>query len=134
MAIPNFKTFFPDVARWVPTSWRQEYKLIVNDQGVPMGLQSQNANGADGIWAFTPLSQAEILAPTAAMLADLGAVYQLNESPYSLYHSDGVQLVSMDDAGGTIIPAGQIPIFASPFMVTEATSPFVIQGGIRVIE
>lgn len=135
MAIPNYATFFPDVARWISTRWRQEYRLIVdNDTAKPIGIVNQNAKGAQGIWALTPLSLAEIEAPTAAMLADLGATYQLNQAPYTRWRSDGIQLVPMDDEGGTIIPPGQNWIMFSPLQVTEAGGPLIIQGGLRVIQ
>ena len=135
MAIPPFKTFFPDVNRWISTRWRQEYRLIVNTDAVPIGIQNQNASGADGIWAKTPLSQAEIEAPTAAMLADLAATFQLNEYPYSLYRSDGIQLVAMDDTGGGMyIPPGVNEVWFSPLIVTEENGPLTVAGGLRLIE
>lgn len=133
MAIPNYFTFFPDVARWISTRWRQEYRLIIdNETAKPIGIVNQNANGAQGIWALTPLSLAEIEAPTAAMLQDLGATYQLNQSPYNRYRSDGIQLVPLDDEGGTVIPPGQNWVMFSPLTIVEG-APLIIQGGLRVI-
>lgn len=135
MAIPNFLTFYPDVVRWVSTKFRQEYRLIVdNETAKPIGIVNPNANGAQGIWAMTPLSSAEVLAPTAAMLADLGATYQLNQSPYSRYYSDGTQLVPLSAESGTIIPPGFNEIVFSPLVVTEAGGPLIIEGGLRVIQ
>ncbi len=135
MAMPAFRTFFPDVTRWMPTRWRQEYKLIFdNNTGVPVGIQNQNANGADGIWGLTPLSQAEINAPSAAMLADLAATYQLNEAPYSRYYSNGTELVPFDDSGGMVIPPGVNEVWFSPLIITELNGPLKIEGGLRLIE
>ena len=134
MALPAFRTFFPDVTRWISTRWRQEYRLIVdNNTGVPVGIQNQNANGADGIWSPTPLSTDEINAPTAAILADLNATYQLNEYPYSRYYSDGIQLLPLGEGGGTVIPPGINVVWFSPIVITE-DHPVINQGGVRVIE
>ena len=134
MAIPNYSTFFPDVMRWVSTRFRQEYRLIVNENAVPVGIVNPNANGAQGIWGLTPLSQSEISAPTAAMLADLGATYQLNEAPYSRYYSNGTDLVPFDESGAIVIPAGVNEVWFSPLEITEANGPLRIEGGLRLIE
>lgn len=136
MAIPNYSTFFPDVVRWISTRFRQEYRLIVdNDTAKPIGIVNPNANGAQGIWGLTPLSAAEIVAPTAAMLQDIGATFQLNAYPYTRYRTDGIQLIPLDsEGGGTIIPPGQNWIMFSPLVVTEAGGPLVIEGGLRVIQ
>lgn len=134
MAFPTFKSFISTAVPWWPTSWRKEYRLLTDaSTGAPIGIQSQNANGPDGIWAPTKLSAAQIAAPTAAMLADLNATYQLDEAPYSQYRSDGTQLIPLDGTGGTVIPAGQTVVFASPLQVFEG-APLIIQGGVRVIE
>lgn len=134
MALPAFTSFFPTVRRWINTAWREQYKLIVdNDTGAPVGIQSQNANGPEGIWAPVPLSQAQISAPTAAMIADLNATYQLDSAPYSRWRSDGTQLVPLDSESGTVIPPGINEIFFSPLVITEAGGPLLIEGGVRVI-
>lgn len=136
MAMPIFKSFWPAiVAIWRPSAWRQEYKIITdNNTGAPIGLLSMNANGPDGIWAPTPLSSAQIASPTAAMLADLNATYQLNVAPYSRYYSDGQQLVPISAEGGTVIPPGINEILFSPLVVTEAGGPLIVEGGVRVIQ
>lgn len=134
MALPAFTTFFPTVRRWINTSWRDQYKLIVdNETGSPVGFQSQNANGPEGIWGLTPLSVAQIASPPAAILADLNATYQSDTSPYGRYRSDGSQLVSLDSEGGTVIPPGINEILFSPLVVTE-NHPLIVQGGVRVVE
>lgn len=134
MALPSFKSFYPDVVRWMTTRWEDRWKAIVDSStGALIGLQSQNANGPDGIWAPTPLSSAQIGAPTPAMLADLNATYQENQAPYSRYYSDGTQLVPMSGQGGTIIPPGQIELRYSPLTVTEASGPLIDEGGLVII-
>jgi hypothetical protein len=133
MAFPIFKSFISTILPWVPTAWRKEYRLLTDaSTGAPIGIQSQNANGPDGIWGKTNLTAAQIAAPTAAMLQDLNATYRLNDAPYSQYHSDGTQLIPSDPTGGTVIPPGFIPVYASPLSVTEGHS-LIIQGGVRVI-
>lgn len=134
MTIPVFKSFMPTVVRWVSSAWRHEYRVLTdNNTGAPIGLVSPNANGPEGIWAPTPVSTAQVLSPSAEILADLNATYQLNESPYSRYRSDGVQLVPLDGEAGTIIPPGFNDIVFSPLVVTE-DRPLIVQGGVRVIE
>ena len=134
MAIPVFRSFMPTVVRWVNSAWRDSFRIIVdNTTGAPIGLVSQNSNGPEGIWAPTPLSTAQILAPTATILADLNATYQLDEAPYSRYYSDGSQLVPFSGEGGIVIPPGVNEIYFSPFVVTE-DHPVRVEGGLRVIE
>lgn len=134
MALPAFSSFFPTVRRWINTQWRQEYKLIIdNDSGAPVGILSPNANGPEGIWAPVPLSQAQIAAPTAAMLADINATYQLNQAPYSRYRSDGSQLAPLDSESGTVVPPGVNVVWFSPLVITEAGGPLIIEGGVRLV-
>lgn len=134
MALPNYTTFFPDAVRWVTTRFRQEYRLIIdNATAVPVGIVNPNANGAQGIWGMTPLTLAEVEAPTAAMLQDIGATFQLNQSPYTRYRSDGVQIIPLDGEGGTVVPPGVNVVWFSPLTVIEG-SPVIIQGGVRLIQ
>lgn len=133
MALPAFRSFFPTVRRWINTAWRQEYKLIIdNDSGAPVGILSPNANGPNGVWAPVPLTSAQIGAPTAEMLADINATYQLDTTPYSRFRSDGVELVPMDAESGTVIPPGINELFFSPLTITEGR-PLIVQGGVRVV-
>ncbi len=134
MAMPIFQSFMPTVVKWVSSAWRDSYRVLVdNNTGAPIGLVSQNANGPQGIWTPTPLSQAQIDAPTAAMLADLNATYQLNVAPYSRYYSDGTELLPLGGSGSTVIPPGINEIFFSPLVITEGHD-LLIQGGVRVIQ
>lgn len=133
MALPIFKSFFPTVVKWLNTSWRDTFKVIVHDQtGAPIGLVSQNANGPQGIWAPTPLSAAQIASPTPEMLQDLNATFQLNVAPYSRYYSDGTQLVPLGSEGGTIIPPGQNVMLVSPLTIFQS-NPLTIEGGVILV-
>lgn len=134
MALPIFKSFYPTVVKWVNTAWRDSFKVIADDRtGAPIGLVSQNANGPQGIWAPTPLSQAQIDAPSAEMLADINATYQLNAAPYSRYYSDGIELLPLGSGGSIVVPPGFNEIFFSPLVITEGHD-LLIQGGVRVIQ
>lgn len=133
MAIPIFQSFFPTVQKWLNTSWRDSYKVIVHDKtGAPVGLVSQNANGPQGIWAPTPLSAAQIAAPSAAMLADLNATYQLDTAPYGRYYSDGTQLVPLSGESGTVVPPGVNVMWVSPLTIF-ANNPLTIEGGVILV-
>lgn len=134
MSFPLFQSFMPTVAKWASSAWRQQYRLLVDDRtGAPVGIVSPNANGPEGIWAPTPLSQAQIDAPSAAMLADINATYQLNAEPYSRYYSDGTQLLPLGTGGDVVIPPGYNEIFFSPLVITEGHD-LIVQGGVRVIQ
>jgi hypothetical protein len=90
MAISLFKSFRSSVTPFIATGWTSALKLLVDPQtGAPVGIQSQNANGPDGIWTPIDLTAAQIAAPTALMLADLNATYRLSVAPYTRYQSDG---------------------------------------------
>lgn len=135
MTIPTFSSFMPNVVRWYTTQFRQEYRLIVHDKdGAPVGIQSPNANGPQGIWAPTPLSSAQIASPTQAMLNDLNATYQLNVAPYGRYYSDGTQLVPLGGESGIVIPPGINVVWFAPITITEASGPVIIEGGVRVVQ
>lgn len=134
MALPLFQSFFPTTVKWINTGWRDTFKVIVDNRtGAPIGLTSQNANGPQGIWAPTPLTAAQINAPTQAMLNDINATYQLDSAPYSRYVSDGTQLIPLGGEGGTVIPPGQNVIYFSPLVVTEG-HPLIVEGGVRVVQ
>lgn len=135
MALPIFQSFYPTVVKWFNSSWRDSYKIITDGRtGAPIGLVSQNANGPQGIWAPTPISTDQVLSPSATILADLNATFQLDEAPYPRYYSTGVELLPLGgDSGGTVIPPGINEVFFSPLVVTE-DRPLTVQGGVRVIE
>lgn len=96
MAIALFKSFRGSVTPFISTAWNNAFRLLVDPTtGAPVGLQSQNANGPDGIWTPIDLTAAQIAAPTALMLADINATYRLNVAPYTRYQSDGTALVAI---------------------------------------
>ena len=133
MAIPTFRSFWSNVRHWNGVGWRKEYKFVVDGvTGAPVGIQSPNANGPDGIWAPVPLSATQIGAPTADILADLNATYQNHNAPYERYRSDGTQFVPLDGESGTVIPAGQVWHLYSPLTITEASGPFIVQGAVVI--
>lgn len=137
MSFPLFQSFYPTAVKWINAAFRPEYRLIVDNRtGAPVGIQSPNANGPEGIWAPTPLTLAQIETPTAAILADLNATYQYDTAPYTRYYSDGAELVAFaaGAGGGTVIPAGQIWLWVSPLQITEAGGPLRIEGGLRLIQ
>lgn len=135
--LPIFTTFYPTAVKWINAAFSTKTLRIIQDNrtGAPIGLVSPNANGPEGIWAPTPLTLAQIEAPTAAMLADLNATYQYDTAPYTRFYSDGTQLVAFaaGAGGGTVIPAGQNWVWFSPVVITEAGGPLRIEGGLRVI-
>lgn len=97
MTIPAFKSFVSSVSPFETTQPQGgALRMLVDPRtGAPTGIQSQNANGPDGIWTPLDVTAAQIASPTPAMLADLNAVYRLNEAPYTRYYSDGSGLVSL---------------------------------------
>ena len=133
MALPIFQSFFPTAVKWLNTSWRDTFKVIVHDQtGAPIGLTSQNANGPQGIWAPTPITAAQVASPDPLMIADLNATFQLNVAPYSRYRSDGTQLVSLDGEGGIVVPPGVNEMWVSPLKVFAGV-PLTIEGGVILV-
>lgn len=135
MTFPLFSSWWPrGAATWHIGTWHPRvFKVIFNNRtGSPIGLQSQNANGFDGIWAPVPITPTEYASPSAEMLADLNATFQLDVAPYSRYRSDGSQLIALDGESGTIIPPGINVIYFSPLVITEG-HPLIIEGGVRLV-
>lgn len=90
-----FPSFLGTVNRFVARSWPNNLRMLVDPvTGAPTGIQNPNANGAHGIWAPVQLTAAQIASPTAEMLADLNARYQLNVAPYTIYQSNGSALLA----------------------------------------
>lgn len=132
MAISLFKSFRSTVTPFIPAAWIPALKLLVDPgTGAPVGIQSQNASGPDGIWTPVDLTAAQIAAPTAAMLADLNATYRLSVPPYTRYHSDGDELIPMTEgAGGVFIPDGVNDQLYSPLTVYTVVR---VEGQLRVV-
>lgn len=143
MAISLFKSFRSTVTAFVPTSWTSALKLLVDPTtGAPVGIQSQNANGPDGIWTPIDLTAAQIAAPSALMIADLNATYRLNVAPYTRYQSDGTVLVAMggEQADGNTfpgailqtVPPGSGPLTIGTNSYAVIYSPWKIQNAAGV--
>jgi len=124
MAGAPFKSFRSTVSPWEPRNWLASLRLLVdNNTGAPIGIESPNAGGPDGIWTPVDLTAAQIASPTAAMLADLNATYRLNVAPYTRYQSTGTALV---EAGGASPDGSTLP--GSVLQTVPAGSPNLIIG------
>lgn len=135
MAIPLFKAFRSTVTAFTERMLGSADRWLVHPTtGAIVGVQSPTANGADARFTPVDVSLAQILAPTAAMLADLDATYRLNVAPYTRYQSDGVQIVAIGGSSETqvVIPAGFIQLFAAPLTISPPME-LIIFGGIKVI-
>ncbi len=102
-----FKSFRSTATPWEPRNWISTLRLLVDNlTGAPVGIESPNAGGPDGIWVPVDLTAAQIAAPSALMIADLNATYRLNVAPYTRYQSNGSSLVELAAAGpdGTNMP------------------------------
>ena len=134
MTIPTFRSYWSTVRNWAGIGWNKNLKIIVDGKtGAPVGMQSPNANGPDGIWAPVPLTAAQIASPTDDILDDLNATYQEDSAPYARYYSDGDSLVPFNSTGNIVIPAGVNEVWFSPLTITEGHS-LTIEGGLRLIE
>ena len=139
--VPNFKSFRSTVEGWLYDRFNPYLKLLVDPvTGAPMGIQSQNIAGPDGVWAPVQLTAAQIAAPTAAMVADLWAKYQLDAAPYTLYRSNGSELVpmGMDAADGSTFPGSVtqtvagVSLTIGPRSYAVVYAPMHIQGTLHV--
>ena len=74
--------------------------------GVVIGVQNQNANGADARFVPVDVTLAQLANPPAAMIADLDATYRINVAPYARYQSDGTQLVPVGGGGEGAVGGG----------------------------
>lgn len=135
MAIKIFQAFRstvtpPNERRMTPyDNW-----LVDPQTGTIMGVKSPTANGPDARFTPVDITLAQILNPTASMLADLDATYRMSVAPYSRYQSDGTQLVSIGGGGETetVIPAGMTYMLASPFTVATPQE-VIVEGGLKVL-
>jgi hypothetical protein len=143
MAISLFKSFRSSVTPFIATGWTNALKLLVDPQtGAPVGIQSQNANGPDGIWTPIDLTAAQIAAPTPAMIADLNATYRLSVAPYTRYQSDGTQLVAIgwEVGDGSTFPGSTLQTVppGTPLLTIGVNSyayvysPFTVQNAAGV--
>jgi hypothetical protein len=128
-----FRTFRSTVTPFLRRQWPNNLGLLVDPiTGAPCGIESPNANGADGVWTPTDLTAAQIASPSAAMLADLNATYRLNVAPYTRYQSTGTMLVTL---GATdVLPFGQdgTDVIWAPWTISAANSPVYVVGPVYV--
>lgn len=134
MAIRIFKSFRSTVTPFLSRDWFSPIKMLVDPTtGAPVGIQSPNANGADGIWTPIDVTAAQIASPSPGMVADLNATYRLNVAPYARYQSDGSQLVPVGAAEDeVVIPPGFNTIYYAPLTVA-APQALIVEGQVRVI-
>lgn len=124
--MPIFRSFRSTVTPFLRRVWPQNLGLLVDPiTGAPCGIESPNANGADGVWTPVDITPAQAANPSALMLADLNATYRLNIPPYTRYYSDGNELAALQ---GTNIETG-IQIWYAPVVITAET---IIQGTVYV--
>lgn len=131
MAIVIFKSFLSTINPFRPAGIFATRRVLTDSTtGAPVGIQNDNANGPDGIWAPIDVTAAQVLSPSPAMLADLNATYRLNVYPYTRYTSNGQQLVSMTPSEDAIIPADgpyANVILWSPVTISDPTG-MTVQG------
>lgn len=128
-----FKSYRSTVTPWEPRNWISSLRLLVDNlTGAPIGIESPNANGPDGIFVPVDVTAAQIASPPAAMVLDLNATYRLNVPPYSRYISDGTQLVPIGASEtAVIVPAGFNQIYLAPLTISLGQE-LVVQGGVHV--
>lgn len=121
-----FRSFRSTVTPFLRRVWPNNLGLLVDPiTGAPCGIESPNANGADGIWTPIDLTPAQVASPSQDMLNDLNATYRLNIPPYTRYYSDANELVAWQ---GSNIEQG-VQIWYAPVTITAET---IIQGTVYV--
>lgn len=134
MAISIFKSFRSTVTPFLPRNWFAGLRLLVDPTtGAPTGILNPNDSGADGIWTPIDLTAAQVLAPTAAMIADLNATYRLNVAPYTRYFSIGTDIVGVNgnNVQGPNGLFGNMYVYA-PLTITDPGG-LAVEGTIHVI-
>ena len=127
MAVPFFASFRSTVNPFLVRQWTRVNLLVDSLTGAPTGIQNWNDNGADGIWAPIDLTAAQLKSPTAAMIADLNAVFRLNVAPYTRYRSDGSGLINLD---GSSVISNNVILY-SPWIISDPAGVRVT-GTVRV--
>lgn len=121
-----FRTFRSTVTPFLRRVWPNNLGLLVDPiTGAPCGIESPNANGADGVWTPIDITPAQAANPDPLMLADLNATFRINVPPYLRLYSDGNELLAM---GGTNVETG-VQIWYAPVTITSET---IIQGTVYV--
>ena len=135
MAITIFPSFRSTVTPPQIRPMTPADKLLVDPTtGAPIGIQNKNDNGPDARFTPVDITQAQVNAPTAAMIADLDATFRLSVAPYTRYQSDGTQLVPL--GGGseteTLIMAGMTYALVAPLTISTPDE-LIVEGGVKVM-
>lgn len=122
--IPLFKAFRSTVTPPNERVLGPFDRLLVDPAtGAPVGILNQSANGPDARFTPVNLSAAQIASPTAAMLADLDAVYRLDSAPYTRYTSNGTSLVAFGTAARGLSAMIRAPLPADLISIVNAVTP-----------
>lgn len=136
MAVTVFKSFVSTVSPFKPAGIFATRRVLVDPTtGAPVGIQTDGANGPDGIWTPIDVTAAQVTNPPAGMIADLNATYRLNVAPYTRYRSDGTRLLSLDPGENAVIPAdGPFAnvLLYSPVTISDPSGMTVL-GQARVV-
>lgn len=128
-----FRSFRSTVTPFIRRIWPSNLALLVDPiTGAPAGIESPNANGADGVWTPIDLTPAQVVAPTPDMMNDLNAVFRMNIPPYHRYRSEGNAIVGLDDSN-VQGPNGRfgVMIAYAPYTVTDPAGE-IIRGTMYV--
>lgn len=135
MAINPFKSFISTINPFRPAGIFATRRVLTDSvTGAPVGIQTDGGNGPDGIWAPIDVTAAQVVAPTAAMIADLNATFRLNVAPYTRYQSNGASLVALTSSESNVIPAdGPFAnvILYSPVTISDPAG-MTVQGTVHV--
>ena len=128
-----FKAFLSTVSPYNRRPLTPQDKILVDPvTGAPVGFANENANGPDARFIPVDITQAQLNAPTALMIADIDAVYRLNTPPYPRFYSDGSQLAPFGSSETeTIVAPGINVIYYDPLKIA-APDQLIIQGTVRV--
>lgn len=142
MATGLFKAFRSTVTPFTERPTRPSDRWLAHPvTGAIIGIESPTANGAHGRFTPIDLTAAQILAPTAAMIADLDATYRLTTAPYTRYQSDGTNLVGLAESPDEFIglpavlqtvPPGTPLLTIGPNSYLDVWAPFTVQNAAGV--
>ncbi len=132
MTVPSFRSFNSTVAPFIPQGISPNMKALFDaTSGAPVGFQSPNSTGPNGIFAPVQLTAEQIASPTTDMISDLFAVYMLNVAPYTRYRSDGTTLVEILSSSPVSFSGF---IFAAAYSsINAALAAIPAEGGMTLI-
>lgn len=124
MILRLFKSFQSTVTPFVPTEWTRALRLLADAKtGAPVGIQSQTADGPDGVWTPIDLTAAQIATPSLEMIADLNATYRLSVAPFTRYQSDGTQIVPLGSGGAGNGTVTSVSVVAGAGIAASVVNP-----------